>query len=245
MNRQSTRIIIFGCVVAVIAIFVCGIQSHREKQAAAKAQHEAEQTKAAAAERAAVAADAKQKADREAAAAKAVQDAAAEHQKFVEKYVDTGITKKAGNQMVAVAVASETGSMNHAVAVALISRFKADHVQLTDSFFKPELVTDGLFSRAFNGSSDLFNSLELAKSLDALLLARQTVLYETNADLNGVITANMTLEIAVLPVAGQNQSQSWTLSANGTGFRSGEARMQAEERITKQIETDTKMSLGF
>ncbi|MDR3459421.1 MAG: hypothetical protein P4N60_18495 [Verrucomicrobiae bacterium] len=74
---------------------------------------------------------------------------------------------------------------------------------------------------------------------------RETVSYETNADLNNVITANMTLEIATLPVTGQNQSQSWTLSANGTGFRRGDARVMAEERILKQIETDTKMSLGL
>ena len=147
--------------------------------------------------------------------------------------------------MVAVAVASETSSMNHAVAVALMNRFKADHVQLTDSFFKPELVTDGLFGSAFNGSSDLFNKLELTKSLDALLLARQTVQYETNPDFNNAITANMTLEITALPVAGQIQSQSWTFSANGVGIRRGEARMQAEGRIIKQVETSTNMSLGF
>ena len=147
--------------------------------------------------------------------------------------------------MVAVAVASENRSMNHAMAVALISHFKTDRVQLTDSFLKPELVADGLFNTAFNGSSDLFNKLDLAKSLDALLLARQTVEYETNVDLNNIITASMTVEIATLPVAGQSQSQSWSLTANGAGFRRGDARMQAEERIIKQIESDTKMSLGL
>ena len=116
---------------------------------------------------------------------------------------------------------------------------------MTDSFFKPELVTGGLFNSAFNGSTDLFNKLELVKSLNALLLARQNVQYETNTDLNNIITASMSLEIAVLPVVGQIQSQSWMFTANGTGFRRNEARMQAEERIIKQIQTDTKMSLGF
>jgi hypothetical protein len=77
---------------------------------------------------------------------------------------------------------------------------------------------DSLFNNVFNGSSDLFNKLELAKSLDAVLLARQNVQYETNNDLDNVITANMTLEISALPVAGQIQSQSWTFTANGTGF---------------------------
>ena len=239
MNRiKPARIVLFVCVLAVIAIFIHSIQSRREKQAADAAE------------------EVRQNAEREAAATKAIKDtteateqaaktAATEHKNFLEKYVDTGITKKAASHMVAVAVTSETRAMNHAVAVALISHFKADHVQLTDSFFKPELVTDALFSSAFNGSSDLFKKLELAKSLDALLLARQTVNYQTNADLNGLITAYMTLEITALPVAGQIQSQSWTLSAKGAGFQNSEARMQAEERIIKQIETDAKMSLGF
>lgn len=228
MNRiKPHRIIMFVCVVALIGIAIYNVQRRGEKQQAQAA------------------AEVKQKADAEAAKVKAIQDAAVEHERFITKYVNIGIAKKTGNQMVAVAVASETGSMNHAIGSALVSRFKTDHVQLTDSFFKPELVTDGLFLKTFNGATDLFNKLELAKSLDALLLARQIVQYETNADLNNVITVNMSLEVTTLPVTGQIQSQSWTFTANGSGFRRGEARMQAEERIIKQLESNTNMSLGF
>ena len=129
MNRiKPARIVLFVCVLAVIAIFIHSIQSRREKQAADAAE------------------EVRQNAEREAAATKAIKDtteateqaaktAATEHKNFLEKYVDTGITKKAASHMVAVAVTSETRAMNHAVAVALISHFKADHVQLTDSFF--------------------------------------------------------------------------------------------------------------
>jgi hypothetical protein len=216
MNKKRVRITLFFCAVAIIAIFIYGTQYSRDKRA-----------------------------NNEAVKVKAAQDAAAEHKRFLEKYVDTGITKRPGNQMVAVAVASENRAMNHGMAVALISHFKTDRVQLTDSFFKPELVTDGLFNSAFSGSSELFNKLELTNSLDALLLARQTVQYETNSELNNVITANMTIEIATLPVAGQSQSQSWSFTANGTGFRRGDARVMAEDRIIKQIESDKKMSLGL
>jgi hypothetical protein len=248
MNR-ATRILLPIGIMAAIVIVAHGIQCRHEQkkteaanQIAQKAELEAKNK---ADREAAAIKSAQDKADTEAAAAKAVQDAVVAHQRFLTKYVNTGIAKQAGNQMVAVAVASENSSMNHAVGVALVNRFKSDHVQLTDSFFKPEMVTGGLFDQAFTGATDLFNQLELAKSLDALLLARQNVQYETNADLSNVIYAHMSLEITTLPVTGQIQSQSWTFTANGTGFRLGEARQQAEERLINQITSDTKMSLGF
>lgn len=238
MNRiNPIRVVSFVCVLVVFTILIRAVQSHRAEQkatAAAQVEQKAAVKKA----------DEIAQINAEQSRQKAVQDAAADHERFLTKYVNTNITKRAGSQMVAVAVASETRSMNHAIGAALVNHFKAQRVQLTDSFFKPELVTEGLFDAAFNGDSGLFNKLELAKSLDALLLARQEVQYETNADLNNVVTAAMHVEIATLPVAGQIESHSWTFSANGAGIRRADARMQAEERIIKQIEADTKMSLG-
>jgi hypothetical protein len=45
-------------------------------------------------------------------------------------------------------------------------------------------------------------------------------------------------------VTGQIESQSWTLSAKGTGFNNADARMQAEERIIHQINANTNMALS-
>ena len=227
MNKKRVRIFLFFAVIGIIAIVVYGKKYGSEKQ---KAEHIAE---------------VKKQDDDASAKMQAEQRLATEHQQFVEKYVDTGITKRPGYKMVAVAVASENRVMNHALAAALINRFKTNNVQLTDSFFKPELVTDGLFGSAYNGSTDLFNKLNLTNSLDALLLARQSAQFETNADANNVILAHMSLEITALPVAGQMQSQTWFFTANGSGFRRNEAWIQAEERIVQQIESDTKMSLGL
>lgn len=232
------RVIAFTCVVAIIAAFIYNIQARREKEQAMLAQHEMAQ-KAKAAEQV------KHEAEQAAATNREVATATAERQHFLGKYVNTNITKKSGSQLVAVAVESENHSMNHTVAVALMSRFKADHVQLTDSFFKPELVTDDLFGEAFKGSTDLFGKLELTKSLDSMLLGREEVQYSTNPNIENTITANMSLEIVSLPVAGQIQSQSWTLTAAGIGFRREAARLQAEERIIQQIQASTNMSLGF
>jgi hypothetical protein len=237
MNRINLiRVVLFICVVVAFTAIVCTVQCRHEEQklkVAAQVQQQAAEQKAAEATRI------KDEQSRQ----KVLQTAIAEHEKFLTRFTNTNITKRVGSRMVAVAVASETRSMNHAIGTTLVNHFRADHLQLTDSFFKPELVTDGLFNRAFNGESDLFNKLELAKSLDGILLARQEVQYETNADLNNVVTVAMQLEIVTLPVAGQSESHSWTFTANGAGIRRTDARTQAEERIINQIEKDTKMSL--
>jgi hypothetical protein len=223
---------VFLGVVAVVTVAIFGVQKHF----ADKERMATEETKRKSDERKKIAnAQSRQKALQSAAAA--------EHERFLTKYVNTNITKRAGSQMVAVAVVSEAGTINHAIGATLVKHFQREGVQFTDSFFKPEMATDGLFSTALNGSSDLFTRLELAKSLDAVLLARQQVQYETNSDLKNIVTAAMQLEVVVLPVAGRMESKSWQFSANGAAFRPADARMQAEERIVKKIETNATMTL--
>ena len=143
--------------------------------------------------------------------------------------------------MLAIVAASENGKFNQVIASALASRFKSATVATSSSVFKPEFVADGLFTQVFNGSTGVFNNLELARSLDAVLLARQTVQYGNNASL-GTITATMQLEVQVAPIAGTTQNQAWSFTASGAGFSQAQARSNAEDRLVKQIAKDTKMS---
>lgn len=169
--------------------------------------------------------------------------ATAEKEKFFG-YVNTNIVRKSGEEMIAVVCASETGTMNSAIGDALATRFKRDHVKFVSSFFRPTMITDGSFDAVFTGSKEAFKKMELEKSLDGLLLAKQDVAYSKNDALDGVITALMHVQIVTLPVTGQIESQSWTLSAKGTGFNNADARMQAEERIINQINASTNMVLS-
>jgi hypothetical protein len=190
---------------------------------------------------------AQRRADQHAAAERANEEAArkaAEHSRYLERYLNTGFARKPGMKPIAIVVASEDGKLNAAVTTALAMHFKDQNVELLSSYFKPEFVSDKLFSEVFNGSSDVLHKLELDNSLDALLLARQTVRYSTNPSLENVMTANMRLEVTVLHVSGTVQSKTWTFTANGAGFKQGDARALAEERLIKQIGSDTKMSLN-
>ena len=237
MNRiNPKRITVFVCVMATIAIFIYSAQSHREQQKAATVVQQQRAMENEAAGRKAVQ-------DAAAEQAKAVQAAATGHAEYLARYLNSGFNRKPGSETVAIAVASENGTLNRAVTAALISRFQSGPVQILSPFFKPEFVSDGLFNDAFTGSGEILNKLELSKSLDGLLLARQDVQYSTNPSLQNVVTATMQLKVTVVPVSGRGDGKTWTFTASGPGFTKEVARQAAEERLIKQIADDTKMSL--
>jgi hypothetical protein len=173
---------------------------------------------------------------------KAAQMAAEEHARFLEQHLNTGFARKAGFKTVAFAVACD-GKMHHGLDAALVDRFKGESIRMLPSFFTSEFVSDGLFETAFTGSKETFTKLELAKYVDALILAREQVEYSKNPDLENVITATIQLEVTSLSVPGNAVAQTWSFVANGAGFKQPEARALAEERLAKQIAKDTKMSL--
>lgn len=254
MSRNYTEPIALLVVLLVIAVSInLTREGWRQRAAQRQAQHQQEIANQIAAQKAAQEqaqlqkqreADAQQAAEEaEAARQKAAEEAAAEHAQYLARYLNSGFVKKSGLETIAVVVASEDGTWNSAVNAALIKRFKNEPVQIVSSFFKPAFVSDGLFAEAFSDSNDLFNKLELSKSLDGLLLARENVGYATNSSLENVITATMQLDIETLPIGSQLQNQTWTFSANGSGFHKADARAQAEERVIKQILTDTNMTL--
>lgn len=219
------RVTVFVCVMATIAIFIHSAQSYREQQKAvtvAQQQHVMEN---------------------EAAARKAAQDAAAAHAQYLARYVNTSFSRKSGSETVAVTVASENGTLNSTVTAALVSRFQRESVRILSPFFKPEFVSDGLFNDAFTGSGEVFNKLELANSLDGVVLAQQNIQYAQNSALENVISATMQLKVAVVPISGQGGGKTWTFTAYGPGFTKEVARQAAEERLIKQIAADTNMSL--
>jgi hypothetical protein len=245
---NSNLAITFVCVLVIIAFIengtfdqlserhaqnVAAVISQQQQQQQQQLQQQEQQQQAQQAEM-----------QREAAAQKAAQDAAAAHAQFVAQYTDISFARKPGTKTIAVVVASENGTWNTTVNAALVKHLKNEPVRLVSSFFTPAFVSDGLFNDAFADSGDLFNRLELPKSLDGLLLAREQVQYSSNPSLQNVITASLELDVITLPIGSQVEKQTWTFTAAGAGFTQADARAQAEERLIKQITNDTKMALN-
>jgi uncharacterized lipoprotein YehR (DUF1307 family) len=75
-----------------------------------------------------------------------------------------------------------------------------------------------------------------------LVLVRETTHYGNTPSLENLVTASLQVDVVAIPVATVGQNQSWTFTANGPGFSQAEARKAAEERIIKQISSDTRIS---
>ena len=177
------------------------------------------------------------------AAAVAAAKAATEKANFLARYVNGSFTRQAGKQGVAIVVANENGKLNPPVTAALARKLQNEAVQISPSFFTTDFISDGLFDNALAGSIELFRKLDLPSSLNALVLAREDVQYSKNATLENTITATLRLDITVVPVSGQTAPVTWAFTAYGPGFTKEVARGTAEERLIKQITSDTKMSL--
>jgi hypothetical protein len=183
--------------------------------------------------------------DRAAAARRAAEVAAKERQDFLARYLTAGTyTRKDGVKTVAVVAVSETGRFNRALSTSISTRLKTNSVEILSSLFQPEFVSDGLFNRVCDGGNEIVRQLELRRFLDFLVCARQQVRYTSNPSLENVITANMQLDVLILPVAALAEPGTLTLTANGVGFKQNEARLMAEERLIKQLTKDGKMSLA-
>ena len=162
------------------------------------------------------------------------QIAAAARANFLARYVKSGFERKAGFQAVAV-VATSNGKLSRSISDALMHKLKTDGVNFQPSFFTTAFIADGLFDKAFDGGS--VTSLPIADSLNALLLARESVRYEkNNSALANTVSAHSQLEIAFIPISGNFQGQTWSFTANGVGFKEAEALSNAEERLQKQID---------
>jgi len=172
------------------------------------------------------------------------EEKAAQHAAYLARYLNSGFPRQPGMKLIAVAMATENGQFNSVLNTAISDRFKTDSAKMLNSLFRPAFVTDGLFTNVLDGSSDAINKLELSKSLDVLLLGRQTVQYSSDPSLENVITANMRFELTAISIA-NGQNQSWAYNSNGSGFKQSEARAMAEERLLKQIAKDSTLSLRF
>lgn len=227
----------FVCVLGIIAIAENGMLDRMS-------QRDAQQVAAVAAQEKQQQQHQQEEKQRETAAQQTAQDAATAHAQYLARYTDTDFARKPRTTTIAVVAASENATWNSAVNTALVNRFKNKTVQLLPSFFKPAFVSDGLLNDTFADSSDLFNRLELSKSLDAVLLARERVQYAPNPSLDNVLTATMELDIETRSIGSQGKNMTWTFTTAGAGFKQADARAMAEERLIKQIMNDTNMALS-
>ncbi len=174
---------------------------------------------------------------------KTPEEIAAEKAAFRARYLVPQIQKSTNRTAVALLAVTEDEAQAFAVADVLREKFKDSSASLIPNLFKPAFISDGYFARALSDPNPVIEELEIAKSVDALLFGRQSVQYTAHPNLENVLTAQMQLEVSLLPTDWSRPARKWTFSASGAGFNRTDARNMAEERALKQLSADNKMTL--
>ena len=172
---------------------------------------------------------------------RAVEQRAAELKAFKNLYLNDQTTRHA----VVVLVVNDTGQPNKILNSALLTLLKTNGHDATTLLLTPRFISDGLFTEVFTGSKAVLAKLDLKNLAGTLLLGRQTVDYSTNAALENLVTAHMKLELQTLPLTAGGQEQTQILESVGTELnRPTDARLQAEDRMVKQIQKQSEPLLG-
>ena len=85
---------------------------------------------------------------------------------------------------IAVMVADENGMPNESLAQSICTILDTNGLTTTASLFTPDFIADGLFGQMLSGSKEAFDKLELTNTVQAVMLARQSVEYSTNSALD-------------------------------------------------------------
>ena len=80
------------------------------------------------------------------------QASAQAHANLLERYINSGFSRKPGLQTYALIVASDSGGIDHALNGVLNRHFKDPSNEILPSLFKPAFISDGLFNSVFSGS---------------------------------------------------------------------------------------------
>ena len=167
-----------------------------------------------------------------------------EHDKYVAHYINAEIKRGRDSKLVPILVVTEDGTIDRTLTHALSQHVKSDGVSPVESYFKPEVLSDGLFTGLFYESNQMRQNLDLDKSVDGLIFGKLSVDYSSNPTLQNVITARVSLEVVVQATQSHEAGTATTLNVSGAGFDEKAARIAAIERLLIEIEKDKKISLN-
>ena len=105
------------------------------------------------------------------------------------------------------------------------------------SLFTSSFVANGSFDQIFDGSSDDAERLQLPQHFKSAVFGKKTVSLVTHPDQEGLITANVTLELHVVSAQSGTIQTSLSYAKRELGFSNDIAIQKAEEQILQELKT--------
>jgi len=140
------------------------------------------------------------------------------------------VNHPATNQAAVVIV--EDNMINQPLGKSVASIFDAKGLKTTTTLFTDRFVKDGLFEKLFvGGDAGEIDALELAPNVNLLILGKRMTSLTTNADLQNIITAKVTLDAKTISIKSDQAADSFTVSETGVGFSKDAAVTAAMDKI--------------
>lgn len=174
---------------------------------------------------------------KEQAAMQAAAENQRQHQAFLERYINTSIAKRSGRRQAAVLVLRETQSPINGIEDSLGNALSQHGVEPNTSFFKPSFVLEGRARRLLGGDWDQIRQLELNSRIDYVVLGAAAVSFSPSQQFDGLISANLRVELKCLTVSSQRVCGSQHFEIVGAGFSNGAALENAVGKTRPQIDS--------
>ena len=141
-----------------------------------------------------------------------------EHQALLERYINTAVAKPNGMKVVAILMQQEGQDSVSSVEDALVISLQKQGIETVPLFFKPPFIQEGRAKRLVAGDWNEATRLDLSKRVDYVVSGLDAVAYSSSPQFEGLITADLRVELRCLNVVAQRVCGSRTVNAKGAGY---------------------------
>ena len=179
------------------------------------------------------------------AAEEAAEKARAETQEkgFRDRYVNP-VTRHDKRKLVALVFLGDTDGVT-TLQETLSSSLQDRGIEMTDSLFRPDFLSDGSANRLFGGDWALARKLRLSDHVDAVLSVKTSHTLAQTGELDSTLrTASLNLDMKCIDVVNLKPCGSRGTLVRGAGFNDASAIQSSVQNATAEIQKFVK-SLGI
>jgi hypothetical protein len=154
----------------------------------------------------------------------------------VEQYLNTATTNRESVREVALLILDEKKQSQVQMEQAIANLLAQQGAQPLQSFFTSAFVQEGHARALFDGQWQIAQDLELNTRIDNLILGFARVSYSKNPEYQGLLTANLILELKCFDFQLQRICGTRSLSVTGAGYTQQKALETAVRGIVPQLE---------
>jgi len=151
-------------------------------------------------------------------------------------YTNPAVTKQEDTRQAAILIwQAENGKPQPAIEAVLADIILDDSIQPVRSFFSFEFIRDGKAQRLMAGDLEVVANMELGRQIDYVLIGESKVSYELNARFDGLLRANIALELRCLDAVRSTICGTQSITAPGAGYSQEAAFATAVDHLKPQL----------